>query len=171
MAAESPLSLFSRLDEQHNSPLWKAFDRFRGTLNGGETSEFTEVTLEAVLFKVRDLDQQHAVSNQTRSISQRLEPLIQFLDRHAKALDCMAQTQPNPSALIWGMLRIILEVSRSSMPQLQMFCIGTNHLRLRCPFLITSNGLLRMLKDLVKLSPYTESMKLSLVIVSAFERR
>lgn len=106
--------LLSQHDEQHQTPLWKAFKRFKSTLDEKDKADFTDVSLEDLLCQVRDLDQQHAVSSTTRSISRHFEPLIYFLDRHAKAIDCMVQCYPNPSALIWGMLRVILDVRHST---------------------------------------------------------
>lgn len=111
MTAEDDVTgFFSQHDVQYKTPLWRAFEEFRSTLHPEEISAFTGATLEEVLFKVRDLDRQHTISNKSRTISRGFEPLIQFLDRHGRAIDCMVQTYPNPSALVWGILRVILEV-------------------------------------------------------------
>jgi hypothetical protein len=52
----------------------------------------------------------HAMSSKSRRLARRLEPSFRFLDRYARALDSIAQVHPNPSALIWGIVRVILEV-------------------------------------------------------------
>jgi hypothetical protein len=108
--AEYPSLLLSNKDEQYQTPLWRAFERFKSTLDEREISCFTQTTLTEVLCQARDLDQKHITSSTTRRISNRLEPLFQFLDRYGRALDSLAQVQPKPSAIIWGILRAILEV-------------------------------------------------------------
>lgn len=45
-------------------------------------------------------------------ILQQVTSLISFIDRYALAIDSMTQFNPNPCALIWGCLRMILKVSR-----------------------------------------------------------
>jgi len=92
------------------TPLWKAFERFSNTLDPEEKATFTGVTLDDVLVHVRTLDQLHYSPSKLRLFSSRLEPLVRFLDRQARALDCMVQVHPYPSALIWGIVRVILEV-------------------------------------------------------------
>lgn len=114
MTAERSSPLLSEHDKQYGTPLWRAFERFKSTLDEQEISRFTEITLKEVLFHVRGLDRKHYISSATRSISSRFEPLIQFLDRHGRALDCMTQNQPSPSAIVWGILRVIIEVRVSA---------------------------------------------------------
>jgi hypothetical protein len=112
--AEYPSLLLSNKDEQSNTPLWRAFERFKSTLDEGEISYSNQTTLTQVLYQIRDLDQKHSTSSTTRRISSRLEPFFHFLDRYGRALDCLAQVQPKPSAIIWGILRVILEVRGST---------------------------------------------------------
>lgn len=112
--------LLSHLDEQHQTPLWRAFERFSGTLDQEEKAAFSDATLHELLFKVKDLDRKHAISSPTRNISRCFEPLIYFLNRHARALDCIVQAQPMPSAIIWGVFRVLLEVRLSSRVVIQI---------------------------------------------------
>ena len=98
-------------DENEQTPLCRAFERFSRELNPKEKESFSSATLRDVLVNVRELDGAHASSSTTRSLARRIDPFLRFLDRHAKALDSMVQVYPNPSALIWGVVRVILEVN------------------------------------------------------------
>jgi hypothetical protein len=108
--AQISLGILSQRDENDQTPLWRAFERFRSTLDAEERAAFTSVTLGEVLVNVRDLDRVHAASSKSRCAARRLEPFFHFLDRYGRALDSMVQVYPYPSALIWGMVRVILEV-------------------------------------------------------------
>jgi site-specific recombinase XerD len=103
----------SQQDTVNQTPIWRAFERFNRTLDASEKAAFTNITLQEVLMNVRHLDQVHASSSKSRRFTHQLEPFFNFLDRHARALDAMAQVQPRPSALIWGIVRVILEVTLS----------------------------------------------------------
>ena len=92
------------------SPLSKAFERFCSTFGQAEKASFSDLTLNDVFARLEHLDRVHFSSSKVRRLIARLEPFLYFLDRHAKALDSMVQVYPNPSALIWGSLRVILEV-------------------------------------------------------------
>ena len=110
MAQVSP-GLLTQRDEDNRTPLWRAFERFSKTLDAGEKAGFTDVTLAEVLVNVQGMNRLHSASSMSRSLTRRLEPFLSFLDRHAKALDSMVQVHPNPSALIWGIIRVVLEVT------------------------------------------------------------
>ncbi len=92
------------------SPLSKAFERFCSTFGQAEKASFSDLTLNDIFAKLEHLDRVHFSSSKVRRLIARLEPFLYFLDRHAKAIDAMVQVYPNPSALIWGFVRIILEV-------------------------------------------------------------
>ena len=79
-------------------------------LDSTEKNTFSGSTFEETVVHIKDLDQLHNSSSKLRRLSSRIQPFLHFLDRHARALDSMVQVYPNPSALIWGMLRMILEV-------------------------------------------------------------
>lgn len=97
-------------NESERSPLCRAFALFSQSIDPKEKAEFANITILDVLVNVRDLDASHASSSTSRSLARRIDPFLCFLDRHARALDSMVQVYPNPSALIWGMLRVVLEV-------------------------------------------------------------
>lgn len=101
------------LDGNEQHPLCRAFRRFHQELDPKERSEYISVSLLDILVHVRDLDASLASSSKSRSLISRLDPFLRFLDRHAKALDSMVQVYPNPSALIWGVVRVILDVRGS----------------------------------------------------------
>ena len=101
-------STISGADPQ--SPLSKAFARFCSTFGQAEKASFSDLTLSDVFARLEHLDRVHFSSSKVRRLIARLEPCLYFLDRHAKALDSMMQFHPNTSALIWGSLRVILEV-------------------------------------------------------------
>ncbi|KAH0537354.1 hypothetical protein FGG08_005833 [Glutinoglossum americanum] len=109
--AQNSAPLLSQCDEDNRTPLGTAFEQFKRTLNGMEKIALADVTLKDVLANVQDLDRQHAMSSKSRNLIRRLEPFLGFLDRHAKALDSIAQVHPNPSALIWGLVRVLLETA------------------------------------------------------------
>ena len=92
------------------SPLFRAFERFCSTVSQAEKAAFSGLTLNDVFARLEHLDRVHFSSSKLRRLIARLEPFLYFLDRHARALDSMVQVYPNPSALIWGLLRVILEV-------------------------------------------------------------
>jgi hypothetical protein len=110
MAAQIPSRLLSQHDEDNQTPLWRAFERFSRTLDAEEKAAFTDATLAEVLVNVRGLDQLCSMSSVSRNLTRRLEPFLQFLDRHSRAIDSMVQAHPYPSALIWGIVRVLLEV-------------------------------------------------------------
>jgi hypothetical protein len=108
--AQIPPGILSQRDEHDQTPLWRAFEQFRSTLDDGERAAFTSVTLREVLVNVRDLDRVHTASSKSRCVARRLETFFRLLDRYGRALDSIAQVYPYPSALIWGIVRVILEV-------------------------------------------------------------
>ena len=67
--------------------------------------------LEDTLQKIRKLEQQHSSKSYMRRVGLRMEPLIDFLTRYSPAIDMMVQYQVTPTALIWGTLKALLEVS------------------------------------------------------------
>ncbi|KAL8689940.1 MAG: hypothetical protein Q9218_004502 [Villophora microphyllina] len=99
--------------EDPQPPLSKAFERFCNTFHQAEKASFSGLTLNDVFASLEHLDRVHFSSSKVRRLVARLEPFLYFLDRHAKALDSMVQVYPNPSAMIWGFLRVILESTLS----------------------------------------------------------
>ena len=84
--------------------------QYIGTLPDDEKSRFSFTTVEDILANARALEKQQAIFSRTRRISSRMEPVVKFLQRYARAVDIMVQFDVNPSALAWGCLRFLLEV-------------------------------------------------------------
>ncbi|KAK7409142.1 hypothetical protein QQX98_008692 [Neonectria punicea] len=78
----------------------------------------SSTSLEKLMNSVSDLDRTHSSTCRVRKISTKLEPLVGFIERYAKAVDFFVQGTDgsllSPIALVWGMLRVVL-VSASSL--------------------------------------------------------
>lgn len=61
--------------------------------------------------EMQQLNMHHYTNSRTRRLYQRFELLVQFLTRYTSVIDTMVQYDISPSALIWGVLKFILEVS------------------------------------------------------------
>jgi hypothetical protein len=99
-------------DERRGALLREAFQKFRNSLDDGEKMDFTRATASDVLERVRLMDEEHRRSSTSRRAVDAIYPLVQFLDRNSRAVDCLIQVQPLPSAIIWAMCRILIEVSQ-----------------------------------------------------------
>jgi hypothetical protein len=107
---ERGLLAISEREALCHSALWIAFQKFKGTLSTKEVELFSGASLEDFMYQIHNLDKRHFFSSTTRRIINSLEPFIQFLDRNASSLDSIAQAPPNPSILIWGLMRAVFEV-------------------------------------------------------------
>jgi hypothetical protein len=72
-------------------------------------ARFDTATLNDLFTTVHILDARQRDESQARQISVRMEPLISFVERYAKAVDILSQGLPM-AAFVWGSLRILLEV-------------------------------------------------------------
>lgn len=70
----------------------------------------SERELSALLADIQDLEKRQGRSSRFRLLCRRLEPLVKFLAMYAPAVDMLVQFDVQPSALIWGSLRAILNV-------------------------------------------------------------
>src|SRR2546423_1315186 len=98
-------------DERRGALLWESFQKFRNSLHDGEKMDFSRATASDVLERVRVMDEGHRRSSTSRRAVDAIYPLVQFLDRNSRAVDCLIQVQPLSSAIIWAMCRILIEVS------------------------------------------------------------
>lgn len=87
-----------------------AVRQYIDTLDIEERSNFSGTTIEDVLASVQALEKRQAIFSRTRRVSRRVQPLVGFLQRYARAVDVMVQCNLPPSALAWGCLRFVLEV-------------------------------------------------------------
>lgn len=67
------------------------------------------VTVEALLHEVRSLQNNQRVQSRFRRVAGHLQPIIDFLMMYSPALDLMVQFDPNPSVLVWGSVKFILQ--------------------------------------------------------------
>ncbi|KAK8112574.1 hypothetical protein PG984_013100 [Apiospora sp. TS-2023a] len=74
-------------------------------------------TMNQVMDFILDMDAHHASRNRCRNVASRIEPLVKFIERYSKAIDSLVQCTDgsvlSPIALIWGGLRVVLEISSS----------------------------------------------------------
>lgn len=110
-------------DEDEQTSLCRAFTRFSQDLDPKERNDFAKVTILDLLLNARDWDASHASSSTSRSVANRINPFLLFVHRHAKAVDTMVQCYPNPSALIWGMMRVVLEVCKNLLDRLFLLAL------------------------------------------------
>lgn len=87
-----------------------ALEKYNASLPSDEKFRFIATTVNDVLLDVQSLEKQQAMFSKTRRISRRIEPVINFLQRYAMAVDTLVQFDPQPSALAWGCLRFLIEV-------------------------------------------------------------
>jgi hypothetical protein len=88
-----------------------ALQKYNDSLPPEERFRFIATTVNDVLLDVQHLETHQATLSKTRRISRRIEPVIKFLQRYAMAVDTLVQFDPHPSALAWGCLRFLIEVS------------------------------------------------------------
>lgn len=114
----SSSSMAEGLEKSGSPLLQQAVDNYRrqcGTV--GDLKDYQQLSLDGLLEDTARLEQRARYSIHTRpsGIATRLQGLITFVDRYAPAMDCLVQTCSgsliNPAALVWGLLRILLEVS------------------------------------------------------------
>lgn len=75
-----------------------------------------QMSLHELLQELSLLEQKSKSPKRTKTlnITSCLKGLIAFVDRYAPAIDCLVQTCSgsviNPATLVWGLIRIVLEV-------------------------------------------------------------
>ena len=57
------------------------------------------------------LERTQASKSWSRRLSQRLRPLIDFVEQYTMAVDISVQGAPSPAAVVWGTLRALLKVA------------------------------------------------------------
>jgi hypothetical protein len=101
----------------HHSLSFKvALDAFVGQDGEEDISQYQCSTLQDVVAAIAKAEhEQHSVRLNLK-IGARLMPILNFVDRYAKAVDVLVQTTSgsliNPAALVWGLLRVLLEVRK-----------------------------------------------------------
>lgn len=89
-------------------------DKFRSRNSDGPWDDLqktgTETEVVQMLADVQTLEKRQEQSSRFRQFCSRLEPLVKFLVMYSPAVDIMVQFDVQPSALIWGSLKAILNV-------------------------------------------------------------
>lgn len=73
-------------------------------------------TVQDVLHEVRSLERRQYDRSRFRRIARYLTPLIDFLMMYSPALDIIVQYDVNPSAIVWGSLKSLLQASMHTIP-------------------------------------------------------
>jgi len=85
-------------------------------------------TLKDLFSTVEEMNERHHACSKTRRLSTRIEPLVAFVERYAKAADTLSQSVPM-AALIWGSLRVLLEVCQCDLANTPAECVQRPLLR------------------------------------------
>jgi hypothetical protein len=82
------------------------------------SDSLTDVSLQDVLETIVSVEKSRRAKGwlgSGGSSHDRLKYLLAFVERYSKAIDCLVQTSTgsfmNPATMIWGLLRIVMEVS------------------------------------------------------------
>jgi len=78
-----------------------------------ETLEYRFSTIQDVLLEIQLLEVRRA-EGKGNEVLRVFTSFISFIERYSKAVDMMAQYNASPSCLIWGCLRVVLRVCKSS---------------------------------------------------------
>lgn len=78
-----------------------------------ESEAYTFSNVQGVLQEIHVLAR---ASSSTHSLHmlEMITPFLSFIDKYALAIDSFCQFNPAPSALIWGSLRVILQIAQSA---------------------------------------------------------
>ena len=88
-----------------------SLQRYIETLGDDERQEYRHWSISDITSEIQALRDSRIFRGRTRRFIHALEPLVHFLSRYAKAVDILVQYNANPSALIWGSLRVVIVVS------------------------------------------------------------
>ncbi len=80
-------------------------------ISSTERDYLNTTTKEDLLRGLRAADEQHQQRSIGRNVSKRIAPFVECIVRYATAIDVMSNVQPMPISLIWGGVRIVLQVS------------------------------------------------------------
>jgi hypothetical protein len=94
-------------------------DPFRGALisnlaqaeiSEDERSYLETTTKEDLIQELNKADKAHQKQSIARNVSKRLAPLVDCILQYAGALDVMSNVDPLPVSMIWGAVKIVLQV-------------------------------------------------------------
>lgn len=99
-----------------SSTLQLALDEYSKNYGPADSHELHQASLKEVIDDLLRVESKQIESEKLENgnLKSRLMGLITFVDRYAAAIDCLVQTCSgslvNPAALIWGLLRVLIEV-------------------------------------------------------------
>lgn len=100
-----------------------ALDEYVEKYGSVESFELQQASLKQVIDELLRVEKNQITSKKASNgnLKSRLIGLITFVDRYAAAMDCLIQTCSgsvvNPAALIWGLIRILIEVWNQRLQQ------------------------------------------------------
>jgi len=80
-------------------------------LSPQDREAYLSTTLDQVMLASQALLRKRVDCSRTLLFCTKIDPIIQFFQHYAKAIDIMVQ-QSGPVALAWGCIRVLLEVSQ-----------------------------------------------------------
>lgn len=92
----------------------KALDRFTEDLSEEEKRIYFQASPETILYDASAAEKLHASQSTSRHIVSDLQPFIDAIMQYAPAMDVFSNTYGLAVCPIWGSVRIVLHVTRSS---------------------------------------------------------
>ena len=71
---------------------------------------FSQASPEAILYDASVAEKTHQATSTTREVVKKLQPFIEAVEQHGKALDVYSNIYPLVMGPIWGSVRIVLQV-------------------------------------------------------------
>jgi hypothetical protein len=93
-------------------PWLLAKERYLDGLEPHEKTLFNEATLENLYYDTSNLERDDR-SSKSRTIIQKLQPLVEKIEEYGKALDAYANIAPMYLAPIWGSIRVLMVIARA----------------------------------------------------------
>ncbi|KAF3933487.1 hypothetical protein ABW19_dt0206929 [Dactylella cylindrospora] len=86
----------------------KKFEKF---LSPEERQRYRSTTVEDVFREVKRLRRKQGKLSRSHKFLEQLRPIVEVCGRYATAVDTMVQADPNPGALVWGCMKVLLNVA------------------------------------------------------------
>ena len=91
-------------------PFETARRSFLSKLDSNEKLVIDATEPASLLSDVKSLEKTHNDKNLTRRLLQKANPMLRGLEQYGKALDVITNAKPEVLSLLWGGIRIILNV-------------------------------------------------------------
>src|SRR6266700_2230556 len=83
--------------------------RFTADLSPEDQALFASTTVENIFYKASVAFKKHE-QDRIRKAQQKLKPLLDSIEGYGKALDTFAQISPSVLCLLWGSVRVVVQV-------------------------------------------------------------